>query len=355
MSQIRLYIIGSLPVQLIGLYWLKSKPDWIENVYSQTFYPLLFKSHRFFFQHIPFSIGDVFYAIALFLIALSLYRIKFKSTSIKTLILNLFAIFSILHLLFYINWGLHYYRIPLAKKLSYPTTYTESQLEKALKNLISNANTIHSSLVKNDSMPVVIPYSKEKLGVILSNAFQDVEGFSIVQPFAKNSLWSTMLSYMGYAGYLNPFTLESQVNKKIPALSYITTAVHEMAHQTGIAAENEANFIAFYNCISHEDPYVQYAGFTFALRYCYSELFKANPDKAKATIEPLNAGIIVNFREQSAFWEDYENPFEPYLKKGYDQYLKANGQAQGILSYNAMVTLVVAFSEKENLQSNKIH
>ena len=39
----------------------------------------------------------------------------------------------------------------------------------------------------------------------------------------------------------------------------------------------------------------------------------------------------------------FKNPFEPYLKVGYDHYLKANGQVEGIQSYNAMVALVVAY------------
>jgi hypothetical protein len=41
------------------------------------------------------------------------------------------------------------------------------------------------------------------------------------------------------------------------------------------------------------------------------------------------------------------------LKKGYDTYLKANGQKQGIQSYNAMVGLVVAYSQKESFDLNK--
>tara|TARA_B110000211_G_C14059221_1_gene544767 strand:- start:1655 stop:2227 length:573 start_codon:yes stop_codon:yes gene_type:complete len=167
-----------------------------------------------------------------------------------------------------------------------------------------------------------------------------------VQPFLKNSLWSTLLSYMGYSGYLNPFTLESHVNKKIPHFNYITTAAHEMAHQLGVAAENEANFIAFYITIKNPDPFIKFSGYSFALRYCYADLYIANPEKAKELIAQLKSGIIKNFQEQSAFWRAYQNPFEPYLKKGYDSYLKANGQDLGIQSYNAMVPLVIAYSKE---------
>ena len=142
--------------------------------------------------------------------------------------------------------------------------------------------------------------------------------------------------------------MESHVNKNIPAFSYITTAAHEMAHQLGIAAENEANFIAFYTTINNTDPFIKFSGYSFGLKYCYVELHKLNQKKAKKLIAQLKPGILKNFQEQSVFWKTYENSFESYLKKGYDNYLKANGQVLGIQSYNEMVALVIAYS-KENV------
>ena len=56
---------------------------------------------------------------------------------------------------------------------------------------------------------------------------------------------------MGFSGYINPFTLEAQINMKIPKLNYITTASHEMAHQLGISNESEANFVAFISSINN--------------------------------------------------------------------------------------------------------
>ena len=120
-----------------------------------------------------------------------------------------------------------------------------------------------------------------------------------------------------------------------------------MAHQLGIASESEANFVA-----------LQYAAFIqtllysflvhFALRYA-SELYKANPEKAKNQLINLRPGVFKNFQQLSDFWEKFQNPFEPYFKKGYDSYLKVNGQAKGILSYNAMVGMVVAHTLEREL------
>ena len=93
----------------------------------------------------------------------------------------------------------------------------------------------------------------------------------------KKSLLSLPLSYMGYSGYLNPFTLESQINAKMPPISQIITSFHEAAHQLGYANEKEANFIAYLSAIKNNDPYVKYAGYTFAFRYLYYEFYKIDP------------------------------------------------------------------------------
>ncbi|MDO1498958.1 DUF3810 family protein [Winogradskyella maritima] len=38
-------------------------------------------------------------------------------------------------------------------------------------------------------------------------------------------MFSTGLTYMGYAGYLNPFTNEAQVNRLLPILGFLLLPV----------------------------------------------------------------------------------------------------------------------------------
>ena len=67
----------------------------------------------------------------------------------------------------------------------------------------------------------------------------------------------------------------------------------------------------------------------------------------------LNPGIVENYKEISRFWNQYQNPFEPIIKKSYDSYLKANGQSMGIESYDAMMGLVIGFVKNNNLIESK--
>ena len=99
MNKIYIILIGLIPVQLVGLIFIKNHPLLIEIYYSQKFYPILFDFYRFFFKKIPFSIGDIFYAIIIMHISYEIImtfkrkKIKWVDTLKKTL-----SIFSIIFL-----------------------------------------------------------------------------------------------------------------------------------------------------------------------------------------------------------------------------------------------------------------
>lgn len=344
MKKIKIFLILLLLPQWIILNILKNNPLWVEFYYSNGLYPRLFRLKHFFFQYLPFSLGDLIY---IFLIILALFGgihwLRKKEKKISPILLNLGGGISLILLFFNLSWGLNYYRLPLNERLEYDLTYNEKALTKTLEQLITSANDLQERLTDHDSLPVVFPFSNQGLNMRIKKEYKIAGKNYGIQPLAKPSLISTLLSYMGYAGYLNPFTLEAQVNAKMPKISMITTTAHEMAHQMGYAAENEANFIAFMHSVENNDPYIQYAGYTFGLRYCYYELAKVNPEKAQALSKKIHPGILKNFKEIRTFWEAYTNPFEPLLKKGYDNYLKANGQKSGIESYNEMVAYIIHY------------
>ena len=148
---------------------------------------------------------------------------------------------------------------------------------------------------------------------------------------------------MGFSGYLNPFTNEAHVDGLIPTYNFPTTACHEVAHQLGYAAENEANFIGSLAAIHNEDIYFQYSGYTFALRYCLAELFRRDQELYNTILPSINKGILRNYEEARIFWMAYENPLEPVFKKTFDSFLKANNQSAGMKSYNYAVALLVNY------------
>ena len=352
-KKIHLILLCLIPIQLVALNFFKDNPMGIEKYYSAYLYPLIYKTHDFFFKRFSYPIGDLIYGFGIILIPILFLKLLRKKLSIGLIFMNITSIFSLVFLIFNLNWGLNYYRLPLSKKMNLDIEFKKTELIKTLHYLVNSTNLLHIKLTKDRNKIVKVSHESDQIIKMICNEFHFSQKFE-QKPFLKKSLWSNLLNYMGFAGYLNPFTLESNINLNIPKLNFIVTAAHEMAHQVGFASENEANFIAFITCFKNSDPYIQYAGLTFAINYCYSNLSKIDPVKAKKYMKLLNPGIVENYKEISRFWNQYQNPFEPIIKKSYDTYLKANGQSMGIESYEGMVGLVVGYLKNSDLIKHKI-
>ena len=84
--------------------------------------------------------------------------------------------------------------------------------------------------------------------------------------------------------------------RSIPKTILPTTTTHEMAHQIGFAAENEANFIGFLAALSCDDPYFKYSAYRMATRYTIFELYKRDKDAFEILYKTLNKGILIDFK-----------------------------------------------------------
>ncbi len=346
----RLIIALLLPVQVIVLQILKNFPQFIETYYSQGIYPVISKISRYLFGWIPFSMGDLFYLLIAIMALRWLYknvrRIRYEAVRF---FIDIVATVSIVYFMFHILWGLNYYRQPLHQTLDLDYEYTTEELVETTKRLIAKSNDLHRKLGYADSVKIDLPYSQRE---IFKKSLDGYKTLSEEYPdltynpkSLKKSGWSLGLTYMGYSGYYNPFSGEAQVNNLIKTYKFPVVSCHEEAHQIGFAAENEANFIATLATINNSDPYIQYSGYIFALRYCVNEIARRDMDTYNDLIETINPGILASYKEMREFWLKYKNPFEDFSKGFWDQFLKANNQSKGIMSYSYMVALVVNYFE----------
>ncbi len=341
----------SLIPQYIFIKWVSHYPEFIETFYSNGIYLYISKLFRYSLGWIPFSFGDLVYAFSIIYIIRWFYlNRKNLRKNTRHYIIDIASATAIIYFAFHVLWGLNYYRLPLYKSLNLKADYTTAQLIDVTKKLIDKSNTIHYKIAKNDSIKIDIPYTKGEIFKLaplgyhnLKNTFPSLE----YHPKSiKKSLFSYPLTYMGFSGYLNPITNEAHVDALIPLYMFPTTTSHEMAHQIGYAAENEANFIGCLAAINHNDLYFQYTGYTFALRFCLNEIASRDEALFEALIKTVNKGILYNYKEARDFWDSYENPLEPIFKTTYSSYLKANKQAKGMESYSYVVALFVNYFDK---------
>jgi hypothetical protein len=92
---------------------------------------------------------------------------------------------------------------------------------------------------------------------------------------------------------------------------------------------------------------MQYAGYHLALGYALADCRKRKDIDSKTLYKKLNAGVLKQYQQVSAFWQSYQNPLEPLFKKSYDTYLKANNQTAGINSYSLVISLLVHKYQKD--------
>ncbi|MFD2541167.1 DUF3810 domain-containing protein [Lacinutrix gracilariae] len=333
---------------------LSKYPEFVEQYYSNGLYPIISNIFRFTLGWIPFSFGDLFYAFSIIYIIRWLLKNRrriIKDT--KNWLIDILAAVSIIYFAFHLFWGMNYHRLPLHHNLNLQADYTTQQLIKVTKQLIEKSNTLHFQITKNDTLKVVIPYGKTQILKQVPDGYtaleKDFPHLAYHTKSIKKSLFSIPLTYMGFSGYLNPMTNEAQVDGLIPKYKFPTTASHEVAHQLGYAAENEANFIGFLAATNNKDIYFNYSGFTFGLKHCLLEVYRRDPLLYQELLVSINPGILKNYQETQAFWKSYENITEPIFETVYSNYLKANKQEGGMESYSYVVALLVNYYNSKTL------
>lgn len=353
-------------VQIGIVYLLSNFPIFIERFYTNGIYIVISSFLRSIFGWLPFSVGDIIYTIIIILLVRFIVLIiKKRFKNIKPQLLQLGAFISIFYFCFYSFWGLNYSRLPIVYTMALESEISVSSSDsvrdsanpydiKKLKNLtdklLAKLILLQSELVDHDSLAVRVPYSKseilENTSIGYNNLSKTFPQFKYNPTSIKKSFFSLPLTYMGFAGYLNPITGEAQVDYLIPKISLPMTSSHEVAHQLGIASESEANFIGFLAASFHDDQYFQYSAYLSGFRYALHDIYTYDPELYKKYIEKVPLGIKKNIRENQEFWKRYENPVEPLFKIFYDNYLKVNQQESGLLSYNQMVGLLISYDAK---------
>lgn len=341
----------SIIPQILIIKWASYNPDFIEKYFSNGLYLYFSKFFRFLVGWIPFSIGDLLYT---FLIVFALRYLFLKRKYIwnnkVNFLRNVAMVLAVAYFTFNLCWGLNYYREPIADKLELEDNSSKKALVAFVEKLIVKTNHIQLEITTDSTKSVQIPYSNKE---IFHKTIQGYKTLEKIHPFLKyevsslkESLYSTPLSYMGYGGYLNPFTNEAQVNGLIPAFRFPVVSGHEIGHQIGYSAENETNLIGYLVTVNNDDIYFKYSAYAYALSYSLSNIKENDEALFNSLIPKVNKGVLNNYQELNDFWLPYENVTEPIFKAVFNSFLKANSQEDGIKSYSKVVLLLVNYHEK---------
>ena len=193
----------------------------------------------------------------------------------------------------------------------------------------------------------VMPYDYGEMNKKLLDAYDKAcDKYPFVQRLRsriKPVMLSEPMSYTHITGIYSFFTGEANININFPDYTIPFTAAHELAHQRGIAREDEANFMAFLVCIESDDAYIRYSGYTQLYEYVAASLSGADRE---AYIESWNSLPEPVAREMIAFgnfFKKYQHSTASKVTdKVNDKFLTSQGTA-GTRSYGMVVDLAVAY------------
>jgi hypothetical protein len=323
----------------------------VERYYADGIYPVICRILHPLLNLFPFSVGDVVYAVVIIYLIYALLRLvrlaikkRFKDAGAS--LLGIVIGVQVGLLIFYLFWGMNYFRPSAAERLNLKdSAFTTAELQVVTTMLIDSANKSRAQLIPADlKQPNDSIYQTAKAAILaLSNSSADFKTYS---PEIKPSLLTPFMNYLGTSGYYNPFTSEAQMNYQLPIFTRPFVACHEMSHQMGYGAEDEANFAGYIAGIKSKDRLLQYSAYYLAMqefmhsmRYKDSLVFK----QLKLKISP---NVRADVKTERDYWLSYQNKINTISSVFYDNFLKANNQPEGLNTYNRMVTLVMAYYRK---------
>ena len=151
------------------------------------------------------------------------------------------------------------------------------------------------------------------------------------------------MSYLDFSGFYFPFTGEANLNDESPAAYLPANICHELAHQQGIATEQECNFVAIMAATSHESAAYRYSGYLMGYVHLGNALYRTDPEAWQTIRDSLPDTVRADLRQNSAYWAQFHGLVNTAATKVYDGFLKSNGVADGVQNYGTVVDLLLAY------------
>ncbi|WP_118976142.1 DUF3810 family protein [Taibaiella koreensis] len=336
-------IVVLLVLILIFQYTLSNSESFLGFYIRDIFLPLQ-KGRSNLLNGISVSLGDILYLLLALLLLLVLIRTLYflftfrknkgdlLTESLRLVMLPLFIYF-----IFLLFWGGNYARKPLS------ASWDLEMLQWDTPALIDLNEQLVKGMNAEQQQPIV--YSNlERTNVLANNLYHQRFGDRLPRLKVKPTSLGYMLNYLGIQGYYNPLSGEGQFNRFIPLFMHPFVVSHEMAHQAGIAAEDDANLLAYVLGAESSIPAFRYSAYFNLFLYAYSDLQVRDSIAARQIFAHLNQQSRNDMDTLRAMNRRYRSKFRRISTSLYDEYLRFHGQTEGINTYSD-VTRWVYFRE----------
>lgn len=322
------------------------------NWYSTHIYKLLVHTYGRLTGLLPFSLAELllylfaaFLLTALLLLFIKTLRRRAGWVNWKNFGLNLLTAAAALFLLYTLGCGINYGRTSFSETAGLKdVTYTADDLAAVCKILADKTNELSKQVTRaSDRTAVMGPSVEEQAQKAmdhLGTLYPELAGY---YPRPKALTFPALLSIQNLSGIYSPFTIEANYNSAMTEYNLPFTACHELSHLRGFMQEEEANFIAWLGCVNSEDATFQYSGYLMGWLYASNQLYELDYEAYRGTYDSLLPDVRADLDANNRFWKEYEGKIAEVSNQINDSYLKANGQTDGVQSYDRMVDLMMTY------------
>lgn len=299
----------------------------------------------------PFSVAEIVIYLSPILIGLLIYlAVKFGKKGKKASVRYLTVILSIPCLIFVTfvwTYSSGYHTTKIDDKLGLDRdAVKKEELYDAYKVIVKELNDLVDEIEYDETGASVMPYSYAEMSGKICDAYDKfVEKHPVIRTFyskIKPIIISEPMTYTHLSGIYSFMSGEANVNVNYPDFIIATSSAHEMAHQRGVARENECNFIAFAVLIESDDPFLRYSAYLDVYSNISSALYSED-SKLMSTVS-VDKRIIEDRRSYAKFFDKYRDSVAADIAGSInDSYLQANGQEEGTKSYGMITESVCAY------------
>lgn len=345
-------VLYGLAAVCLVLYIVMMNSVAFADFFNQTVSAVFRSGFAILTNWIPFSLGEaVIFLLPLALFLVLRHAVKHYCGSWRAAMVYIGMLFSVvvtLFSVFVLTFAAGYRCSPLDQKLELDRQKVSAEeLYDTAEILIENINRETALVEFGEDDFSAMPYNLNEMNAKLAEAYR---GFSDEHDFithvdsrVKPVLISEVMSYMHITGVYSFFTGEANINVNFPDYTIPYTAAHELAHQRGIAREDEANFVAFLVCVESDDPYIRYCGYLNAYEYVANALYRADKELYYKAAAHLNAEVKSEMAAYNDFYDKYrESTVSEVSGTINNSYLQSQG-TPGTVSYGMVVDLTVAY------------
>lgn len=302
-------------------------------------------------SHLPFSVAEALIGLAaaaviayIIYILISMLRGGGRLKRLYAAVINLLAAGLAVYAGFCMLWGVYYYGDDFMTRSALKNENISVEQLEAVTRYFAELSNEYAERVPRDEDGNYIADRAAILArsdKVYENIERELPCLAGPAVRAKGVYFSRLMSYTDFTGFFFPFTAEANVNTDFPPALFASTVAHELAHQRGVAKEQEANFVAVLASLAYGDTEYCYSACLLAYTHLGNALYSADYEAWKSIYLSLSEDVRRDFAANREYWVQFETPVQKVSNTVYEGFLYSYDQDMGLKSYGACVDLLV--------------